>query len=266
MTTQSVPKSSVLPKSLTIIATILSIPFLTFYWMQLRWAIPQAIEAEYPSWLSPLSGILGFPFWVFAGTVFGNPYTHILATLASLTAVVAALVKGRPRRLLRVWLVLLMCAIIAFPFLLRYRPSLVAASGYRMQWVTDPGFLGGVVKTSQDYVEKTPCEYELLGWSADNRLYYQAICDAEAQIWQYSPTESGSHVQVSSDLPDLSISTVPRSTALRMVQGRYGSTEEWMEVIHLIGEGVVSPDGQFVAMVTRYVYGTQDVILLTEAE
>jgi hypothetical protein len=271
VTTRSLLKSSVpSSKVLAVVATILSIPFLTFYWMSLIRLEPYVIGTEftystYPKWLPILYSVLYLPFVFFVYTVFGNLYTYILATLASLAAVFMALARGWSHRVFRVWLLLVMSAIVAFPFLLRYQPSLVASSGYRMQWVTDPGFLGGVVKTSQDFVEKKPCEYELLGWSVDNRLYYQAECGAETQIWQY-PTESGRHMQVESDLPSLNRSTVPDSTALRMVRGRFPAHGYEVDPHLLKSEGVVSPDGQWVAIVTQYVYGTQDVIVLTEAE
>ena len=270
MTTRSLLKPSGLSsKSLAIIATVLSIPFLSFYWMALSRLVPDAMMAQSPGWLMPLSIALYLPFAFFAYTLFGNLYAYILATIASVTAVVTALVKGRPSKLLRVWLLLVTCAITAFPLFFRYQPALVAGPGYRMQLVTNPGFLGGIIKASQNLVEQTPCEYELLGWSTNNLLYYRATCGAEAQIWRYSPIQRGSHTQVSSSPASLSASTIPKDAVLGMVRSGGVRPEAYESVtrpILLESRGVVSPDGRWTAVVTQHVYGTQDVIILTDAK
>lgn len=232
--------------------------------------IPDAIVAHSPDWLTPLSIVLYLPFAFFAYTIFGNLYAYILATIASITVVITELIWGRPNKLLRVWLLMVICGTIAFPLIFRYQPALVAAPGYRMQIVTDPGFFGGIIKASQNLVEQTPCEYELLGWSTDNRLYYRAICGAETQIWRYSPTtQPGSHTQVSTSPTNLSTSTISENTVLEMVRADDVKPEKYESVtrpILLESRGVVSPDGRWTAVVTRHVYGTQDVIILTNAE
>jgi hypothetical protein len=270
MTTRSLLKLPVLSsKALTIIATILSIPFLSFYWMALSAFIPGVMVARSRDWLTPLSIVFYLPFAFFAYTIFGNLYAYALATLASVTAVATGLIKGQSNKLLRVWLLLVMFATIAFPLFFRYQPALVAAPGGRMQWVTNPGFFGGIIKASQNLVERTPCEYELLGWSTDNRLYYRAICSAETQIWQYSPIQSGSPMQASSSPANLGMSAVSENTVLEMVRAEGVRPEAYESVTRpllLKSGGVVSPDGQWTAVVTQHVYGTQDVIILTNAE
>jgi len=223
--------------------------------MALSRLVPDAMMAQSPGWLMPLSIALYLPFAFFAYTLFGNLYAYILATIASVTAVVTALVKGRPSKLLRVWLLLVTCAITAFPLFFRYQPALVAGPGYRMQLVTNPGFLGGIIKASQNLV--------------DNLLYYRATCGAEAQIWRYSPTQRGSHTQVSSSPASLSVSTIPKDAVLGMVRSGGVRPEAYESVtrpILLESRGVVSPDGRWTAVVTQHVYGTQDVIILTDAK
>ncbi|MBC7261332.1 MAG: hypothetical protein H5T63_04895, partial [Chloroflexi bacterium] len=125
MTTQSSLKPSVLSsKFLIIMATILSIPFLSFYWMALGRFIPDAMMAQSPGWLTPLSIVLYLPFAFFAYTIFGNLYAYVLTTLASVIVAGTGLIKGRSNKL-RVWLLLVMFATIAFPLLFRYQPGLV---------------------------------------------------------------------------------------------------------------------------------------------
>jgi hypothetical protein len=270
MTTRSLLKPPVpSSKALTIIATILSIPFLSFYWMALGGFLPDMMVARSSDWLTPLSIVLYLPFAFFAYTIFGNLYAYTLATLASVIAVATGLIKGWSNKFLRVWFLLVMFATIAFPLFFRYQPALVATSGVGMQWVTNPGFFGGIIKASQNLVERTPCEYELLGWSTDNRFYYRAMCSAETQIWQYSPMQSGSPMQVSSSPVNLGMSAVSENTILEMVRAegvRPAVYEPVTRPILLKSRGVVSPDGQWIAIVTQHIYGTQDVIILTNAE
>lgn len=268
VTTRSLSKPSLPLKSLAILATILSLPFLAFYWMALGSFIPDAVASRSPGWLTPLSLVLYLPCAFVAYTLFGNLYVYILATIGGIAAAIAGLIWGRPNRLLRVWLLMVVFAIIAFPFFYRYQPALVAAPGYRMQMVTDPGLFGGIIKTSHNVVEQTPCTYELLGWSTDNQLYYQATCGAETRIWRYSPTQPGNHVQVSNSPTNLSTSTIPGNAVMEMVRARGVKPEEYESVtrpILLKSRGVVSPDGRWTAVVTQHIYGTQDVIVLTDA-
>lgn len=270
MTIRSLPKPSFLSsKSLAVLATILSVPFLSFYWMALARFIPDAIAGDNPNWLTPLSIVLYLPFAFIAYILFGNLYAYTLTTIAGITAAIAGLIWERPNRLLRVWLLLIIFAIVAFPFIYRYQPALSAAPGYRMQIVTVPGFFGGIIKASQNLMEQTPCKYELLGWSTDNQLYYRAICGAETQVWQYSPTQPSSHTQVSSSPTNLSASTISENTVLEMIRADGVKPEKYESVtrpILLKSKGVVSPDGRWTAIVTQHVYGTQDVVVLTDVK
>ena len=270
MTTQGLPKLSFLSaKSVAVLATILGVPFLSFYWMALARFVPDTILGGNSGWLMPLSLVLYVPFAFFAYILFGNLYAYILVTIVGITAAITGLIQGRQHRLLAVWLLALIFAIVAFPFVYRYRPALVAATGYRMQLVTDPGFWGGIVRASQNLIEQTPCEYELLGWSADGKLYYQATCDGETQIWQYSPARPGSCTRVSGVPAKLSASTISKDAVLEMVRASDVRPEEYelaTRRLLLKSQGVVSLDGYWTAIVTQHIYGTQDVIVLTDAK
>lgn len=270
MTVRNLPKLPFLsPKHLAVMATILGVPFLAFYWTALGRFILDAIAGDNPNWLMPLSIALYLPFAFVAYILFGNLYAYIVTTIAGSIAAIAGLMWGRFNKLLRVWLLLIICAIVAFPLVYRYHPALVAAPGHRMELVTTPGFFGGIVKASRNLTEQTPCEYELLGWSTDNQLYYRAMCDGEAQVWQYSPNRPGSHTQVSSSPTSLSASTISEDTVLEMVRAGGVKPEKYEPAtrrIHLKSKGIVSPDGRWIAIITQHVYGTQDVIVLTDAK
>ena len=251
-------------KRLTVIATILGIPFLAFYWLSLSYFIPDTMVGNGSDWLTPLSIALYLPFAFFAYVIFGNLYAYIVTTIAGIVVAVAGLLRGGCNKLARVWLLLIICAIVVFPLVYEYHPALVAAPGYRMNLVTSPGFLGGIVKMSQNMTEQTPCEYELLGWSADNRLYYRATCDGETQAWQYAPNQPNSHTRVSSNPTNPSVSTISESAVLEMVRADHvkpKKDEPAIRRIHLKSQGVVSPDGNWIAIIAQHLYSTQDVLV-----
>ncbi len=262
---QLLPFSS---KSILIIATIVSIPFLTFYWLSLSYFIPDALISSRSNVINALSIILYLPFAFFAYTLFSNFYVYLLVSIASLSLVIIGMIKARSNKLFLAWGIILIGSIIAFPFIFRYQPGLGAAPGYKMQLVTDPGFGKGVVKASQNLAEITPCNYELLGWDTDNWLYYQETCATKTQTWKYSPYQANSHTQTIQQIA-LNSATVSENNALDMVRA-YGVRPESAELntrsVNLKSEGFVSPDNRWTAIVSQHVYGTQDILILTNVE
>jgi hypothetical protein len=100
------------------------------------------------------------------------------------------------------------------------------------------------------------------------RSVYQATCGAETRVWRYSPTQPGNHTQLSSSPTNLSASTIPENAVLEMVRAGGVKPEKYESVtrpILLRSRGVVSQDGRWTAVVTQHVYGTQDIIILTDA-
>lgn len=269
MMIRSSSKFSLSSKHLTVIATVLGIPFLAFYWMSLGRLIPDGIVGNSPNWLTPLSIALYLPFAFFAYVIFGNLYAYIVTTIAGIAIAGAGLVRRQFNKLVSVWLLLIFCAIVAFPLVYQYHPALAAAPGYRMELVTSPGFFGGIVKASQNLTEQIPCEYELLGWNTDNQLYYQATCDGETQVWQYDPNRPNSHTRVSSDPTNLNASVISEDTVLEMVRVVSIKPKKYelaTRRMHLKSKGGVSPDGNWIAIIAQHTYGTQDVLLLTDTE
>jgi hypothetical protein len=255
-------------KSSLIVATIICIPFLTFYWLSLGYFLPETLTASYANWVNALSIILYLPFAFFAYTLFGNFYVYMLLMAISLTVSIISIIKNRPNKLHLSWSIMLVCSIIAFPFLFRYQPALEAAPGYNMQLVTDPGFGKGVVKASQSLVEITPCNYELLGWDTDNWLYYQETCDTKIETWKYSPRQSDSHTRALLQ-KSLNSETVSKDAVLEMVRAhgvKPESAEPSTRSISLISEGFASPDKNWTAIVSQHIYGAQDIVIFTNAE
>ena len=267
MAAQNLIKSSFTNSTgIALLATVLSIPFLSFYWLALVLIIPDTAINNGPNWLTSLSIVFYLPSAFFAYILFGNAYSFTIITVVTIVVATVGLKWGHFNRWLRVWLMLIVCAVVAFPFIYRYQPALTAAPENEMQLVTEPGLLGGIVKASQNLTEQTPCNYELLGWSQNSQLYYRAVCNNESQIWQYSPMHSR-QIQVSNAPSNLSAVAVSEDTVISMVRAdgiKPQTAEAGIRPLLLKSKGVMSPDKEWTAIVTQHIYGPQDIIVLSE--
>ncbi len=194
---------------------------------------------------------------------------YVLVSLLGVVAVVAAWQWSRPNRIVRGLFLVSLLSILAFPWLFRYQPALVAAPGYAMRLPTQPGWLDGVVKSHQAVAEVQPCAYTLLGWSNDAVLYYQAACKTTTpQTWVIAPDREASPRLVDSAPPGLSTERAPTSILdwVRAEGVRPASAEPDVRRVHLREGSLMSPDGRWVALIARHVYGPEDVVLVSPVE
>ncbi len=158
--------------------------------------------------------------------------------------------------------------IIAALITLRYQPAVVAAPGHEMYWPTRPGPAASVVKNYQRFFEIRPCEYTVLGWSGKSVLFYQEACrDSQHQVWAYDLEKRDCPQQAETAPLGLTQETVPRRSILEMVRSpgvRPADAEPMVRNLEVRGDGLASPDGRWVAVVARHVYGPEDVIVLGE--
>lgn len=157
----------------------------------------------------------------------------------------------------------LLTAVTLFSFL-RYRPALMAAPGYTLHNVTDPGILHGRIKTLQVIAEQVPCTYQPLGWQAGDAFYYQSDCDGNSCFWRYVIADDA--VEPVAAVPDgLYAAPVPANDVtdgvLADVYPRELATVS--RETFIAGDALPSPDGRFTVLVSRHIYGPQDVLLLT---
>jgi len=147
---------------------------------------------------------------------------------------------------------------------LHYQPALSAAPGYEMMFVTKPRLWENPIRVWQRVTEQRPCEYQILGWSADNRLYYKATCGTETQVWEYSLNRESSQT---ASLPNAAIqNTLSKGNVLDMVRAAGVWPREYepeTRPLLLKSEGYPSPDGRMIAIVTQHVYGPQDIVILS---
>lgn len=223
-----------------------------------------------PSGVSGLLSTLPFiPFYLVNVVFFSDTTIYLLVSIASFALGIAALIWGHSRRLARLMSLAIIVLVVTFPFVYRYAPPVSAAPGYKMYVATQPDILGGIVKRSQVITEKRPCEYRLLGWDENSQLYYQATCDIEIQFWRYSITPAVRNEQVSNVPADLAQVMISKQTVLTMVRAdsvRPAQYESTTRPLHVQSEGCMSPDGRWTAVVTRHIYGPEDVVILTTLE
>lgn len=147
---------------------------------------------------------------------------------------------------------------------LHYQPALSAAPGYEMLFVTKPSLWENPIRVWQRFTEQRPCEYQILGWGADNRLYYKAVCSTETQVWGYAPYQAPN--PTASVPNELIQNTLSKGNVLDLVRADGVRPREYEPVTRpllLKSEGYLSPDGRWIAIVTQHVYGPQDIVVLT---
>jgi hypothetical protein len=158
--------------------------------------------------------------------------------------------------------------LIAALLIVRYRPAVIAAPGYEMHWPTRPSPAASVVKSYQRFLELRTCDYMLLGWSAENTLFYQEACrDSKRQVWAYDLEKRDRPHRVETVPLGLAQETVPCSSILAWVRSpgvRPAGAEPMVRSLEVRADGLASPDGRWAAVVVRHVYGPEDIIVLGE--
>jgi hypothetical protein len=159
------------------------------------------------------------------------------------------------------------CLAIALS-LFHYQPAVVAAPGYEMRWVTRPDPWASVVNSYQSFFEIRPCGHTLLGWSTDGRLFYRAACQNNTlQAWTYDPERRSGPRSIGASPPNLLQEPVPRGSILERVRSpcvRPADAEPMVRNLGVRVDGLASPDGRWIAVVVRHIYGPEDVLILGE--
>jgi hypothetical protein len=197
--------------------------------------------------------------------LFSNLVVYLSISLLGIGAAIAASIWARAHWSVRGLLILTLLAIVAFPWVFRYQPALVAAPGYAMRVPTQPGWLDGVVKSNQSAAEIRPCTYTLLGWSADAMLFYQAQCSsAPTQTWAIAPDREANARLVASAPADLFAERASTSVLgwVRAASVSPVSEEPNARQAFLREGSLVSPNGDWVALIARHLYGPEDVVLV----
>jgi hypothetical protein len=169
-------------------------------------------------------------------------------------------------------------AVLAFPFLLQYQPSVIATSTAEMRMVEQPNFLTGVVRRNMVFAEKEGCFYEPLGWADTQTLVYRKWCGGfydqrNNYQWNSGITTPPLGYQVDSmqiapyigDLAKLKRDTCAYSSCvLPLLEKDYVHT--WPPNPRYpdhFDDSVRSPDGKWIAFKAKYVYGPEDLLVIS---
>jgi hypothetical protein len=197
---------------------------------------------------------------------------HSLATLllsATALALVFVRLRGHAWQSARVHLSLLVIAtVLAFPFLMRYRPAAEPLPGVELHHVDPPGLLLGVVKQAQVAVEQSEVQYEPLGWADGQTLVYRLWRGGryEGERWQpgvvqglYAYDLGTAQVVPFVGAPDRVLRDFcTRATCVEpclssgpppTFPGHYATT-------------LLSPDGRWAAFTVQHTYGPEDLLVI----
>lgn len=97
-------------------------------------------------------------------------------------------------------------------------------------------------------------------------LYYQAACgSADSEVWAYSPERPDRAHPVTTAPADLSIELLPHAQVLELVRVTSiypPEAEPSTRSSSVRADGLVSPDGRWIALVARHIYGPEDVLIV----
>ena len=265
---------------LTALACLLALPFLTWIPAALvRLAI--AVNPNPKGVLNTLLLCLYAPVFL-ASLLLSHTARYLLFSIAALVLALAALGLLVTRERGQVWrrarfylLIACVVSVMAFPLAFRYRPAVEAAQGVEMRIVNQPGLLEGAVRSCQAHAEVYTEVYIPVGWADEHTLVYRVhTCDpgplrlacghfsnwasGDAPLWAYD-VETGRRAPYTADEGSLTQDTCgfhacikPRLDTEWFFSGRSGSSD-----------GLVSPDGRWIAFTARHVYGPEDLLIIS---
>ena len=123
-----------------------------------------------------------------------------------------------------------------------------------------------MVKHAQMWMEIVPSKYTLLGWDGEETFYFrEEPKDGTQRLWAFKPGEGERPRQVAETPADLRegarVSMLDRVRA----PGTFRPEDEpSVRAAHVRGSGLESPSGHWVAAITRWVYGPEDVVVISK--
>lgn len=169
------------------------------------------------------------------------------------------------------------CLLLLLRGQVKYYPPIIAAPGYELRLVTQPNPFQGALKQAAVELELHRCTYKLNGWQ-EERIYYTQTCGfGTTNKWVYHVSQNDSPEQID-DLPqNLSVDLLPVKSLREKIRirdwndldsGNPLPNENEKGIRHLVArqDGLVAPDGKTIALVTKHVYGPEDVIVLLPTE
>jgi len=250
-------------------------PFLAFWPLSLLMRLFYRLLPSASGWL------FGIEMYPFLSTLLLSDLTrYVSLSLAALILALAALTwlaaqeRGRVWQHGRFYVLLAACAsVLAFPFLMRYRPAVQSTPGVELRLVDEPGLLEGVVKSCQATAEVPGCQYEPLGWADAQTLIYRKWCGSHYNkmgIWHPGDPQppQAYHLDTDETLPfDGDVDALSQETCARSdcVLPALAARKQFEQGYYPgeYGDAFVSPDGRWVAFTAEHIYGPEDLLVIS---
>jgi hypothetical protein len=201
-------------------------------------------------------GVVTSPFVAFTllnTVLLGQPQSYLIISALTLIICLLILLRGRVGRVARAAALLTMGCVLVVP--------LVFQKTFNFVWLEERGYTVHAVVSQQNFVDATvdglvdlldgkACRYDILGWSAENVLYYQADCTfGPDTYWRYDPALLGGAQPITQIVDEL----VTEPEYLLVDLSAYGPGDHR------------APDGRWIASVwLKDDYGPEHVIVVSE--
>lgn len=188
------------------------------------------------------------PFWL------GQSQMYLLISALTLIVCLWIVLRGRVGRAARAAALLTAGCVLAVPLVFQKTYDFVwlEERGYTVHAVvSQQNFADAVVDGLVDLVDGKACRYDILGWSAENVLYYRADCPLGPDtLWRYDPSLTNGAQPIAQAVDEL----VTEPQYLLIDLSAYGPTDHR------------SPDGRWIASVwLKDNYGPENVIVARES-
>lgn len=173
---------------------------------------------------------------------------------------------------------LLFAGLALFVMRAPYQPAITARPDAVLRWVNAPsGRLDALARSLQSMAEQRPVVYEPLGWADDQRFVYRERHDARfdrSGAWHEGTPgpllaydlESGTSALWAGALEDLVAQPCAVSDCVAPLAERYYAHSGWLYLPGNYNAVLSSPDGRWVALVVRHIYGPEDLVVIGRAE
>lgn len=186
--------------------------------------------------------------------LFSRPAPYLATSLGALALVLLALWFGKPAKVTRWLLILIIAGVLLYPFTASYQPAVETRAGYTLYNATQPPFLLGPVKSAQAGAEIHRCRYTLLGWESDTLVYQESCENAPASTWSFTPpARRGTRA-----------SAIPGNLSRIAATANELTLQSKIPYKILTEAGILrSPSGQWLAFVAQHSFGPEDVLIIS---
>ncbi len=237
------------------------ITLLLFGVLPLLW-LGQMVSGSNPPTLLIL---LGFWFFLVSWLVLGTPASYGIVCGALLGLSTYAFLREKGSWWQRILLLGAVASVLTF-MLWPYEPAVQPATGYQLTLLTQPSLLANGLARAESIGEQKPCRYEILGWHTDT-FYYRSQCTMQLDdLWSINPQQMTKPQRFQGEMPPLYSATLDTATTWSMIHAVAAYPPDTdLRSLYVPAPGMQSPDGTWTAMVSKHLYGREDVILISKS-